>query len=113
MGSMYPVNILRADESVDREGFVQFTDADNQPVPAGDPTELDDLTVTGTLAHTGTEAGFFSATPVAQGDAITAVVTTTPALTSYGFTLAQAEAIIANLNTVTALLASLGFVAAS
>jgi hypothetical protein len=110
---MYPVNILRADESVDREGYVQYTDPDNQPIPGGSDVTLDNLTVQGNIAHTGNEAGFFSATPVAQGDAITAVVTTTPALTSYGFTLAQAEAIIANLNTVTALLASLGFVAAS
>jgi len=52
-----------------------------------------------------------SVSPVDPGDAITPVATTTPALDSYGFTEAQAEAIIANLNTVTALLAANGFVA--
>lgn len=52
-----------------------------------------------------------SVSPVDPGDAITPVATTTPATDSYGFTQPQAEAIIANLNTVTALLAANGFVA--
>lgn len=42
---------------------------------------------------------------------VTPVVTTTPALTSYGFTLAQAEAIITNLNDVTAALIAAGLLA--
>lgn len=46
-----------------------------------------------------------------QAAALTPVVSTTPALTSYGFTLAQAEAIIANLNAVTAALAGAGLLA--
>jgi hypothetical protein len=42
---------------------------------------------------------------------VTPVVTTTPALTSYGYTLAQAEAIITNLNDVTAALIAAGILA--
>jgi hypothetical protein len=42
---------------------------------------------------------------------VTPVVTTTPALTSYGYTQAQAEAIITNLNDVTAALIAAGILA--
>ena len=43
--------------------------------------------------------------------AIVDVANTTPTLTAYGFTLAQAEAIIANLNAITAALTALGVLA--
>jgi hypothetical protein len=158
MANPYPANILRADETIDREGYVDFTDPDNQPggvgVPLGwtaDDSNPANVTSNGAAdGSTGTleigaspgksiqlganilavtnadNTACFAVTPGSdeatagfavfgagggQQPAITPVVTTTPALTSYGFTQAQAEAIIANLNTITALLVTFGFVA--
>jgi nucleoside-diphosphate-sugar epimerase len=42
---------------------------------------------------------------------VTPVVTTTPTTSAYGYTLAQAEAIITNLNDVTAALITAGLLA--
>ena len=46
-----------------------------------------------------------------QQDAITPVVTTTPTTSAYGYTQAQAEAIISQLNLVIAALAATGIIA--
>jgi hypothetical protein len=60
------------------------------------------------------ETGVWSGIVVPESPtAVTAVVTTTPALTTYGYTLAQAEAIITNLNAATAALIAAGLLASS
>lgn len=51
---------------------------------------------------------FYGAAPVAQPTKPVAVVTTAPALSSYGFTYAQAAAIITAINTGITALTTLG-----
>ena len=48
----------------------------------------------------GDKVGLYGETAVAQPAPISQVVTTTPALASYGFTLPQAEALIAAVNSI-------------
>jgi ribosome-binding ATPase YchF (GTP1/OBG family) len=55
--------------------------------------------------------GLFGATPVVQATTFSAVTTTTPALASYGFTQAQAEALIANVNLLREAVRGIGIVA--
>ena len=52
--------------------------------------------------------GFYGATPVVQQTKPVAVATTAPALTSYGFTYAQASAILTAINTAITALTTLG-----
>ncbi len=52
----------------------------------------------GTVGTSGDTLGFFGKSAVAQQTEPTAVATTTPTLAAYGFTLAQAQAIIAAVN---------------
>lgn len=51
--------------------------------------------------------------PANQAPLVATVVTTTPALTSYGFTLAQATAMIALVNAMQAALISAGIMSAT
>lgn len=44
MGNPYPADVLREDGSVDRDGFVTFTDPSNQPGPGPNPITSGALT---------------------------------------------------------------------
>lgn len=78
---------------------------------------IDDLNTDGTVLGQTTAAlvSFHGSTPIAQasGVAQAAVVTTTPALTSYGYTLAQATAIITLLNEIRTVLVNKGLMKGS
>jgi len=59
------------------------------------------------------KVAFHGAVPVVQAATLAAITTTTPTITAYGYTLAQATAILANLNAITTALINKGILAAS
>ncbi len=56
---------------------------------------------------------FHGVTPTAQGTTFASITTTAPTVTAFGFTQAQATAILTNLNAVVALLKTKGLMASS
>ena len=92
---------------VDASGTAASTSTENQFLLG---TTNHKLSVPGTLAVTGA-VGFNGKAAATAQTTFSAVVTTTPTTGAYGFTLAQAEAIIANSNSMREALRTFGFVA--
>lgn len=78
---------------------------------------IDDLNTDGTVVGQTAAAlvAFHGATPVAQasGSAQAAVVTTTPTTSAYGYTLAQATAVLTLLNEIRSVLVAKGLMKGS